>query len=69
MEIHTVQLSTARYNYLILLENGDGPPWLSALQLSSRDWLDPIPDPILPENFCGKAGNRTRDLFDGSQTC
>ena len=33
MEIHTVQLSIARYHYLILLENGDGPLWLSALQL------------------------------------
>ena len=32
MEIHAVQLSTTRYHYLILLENGDSPLWLSALQ-------------------------------------
>ena len=24
-----------------------------ATQLSSRDWMDPVPDPILPEKFLG----------------
>ena len=23
------------------------------VQLSSRDWVDPVPDPILPEKFLG----------------
>ena len=36
MGIHAAQLSTARYHYLISLENGDGPLWLSALQLYER---------------------------------
>ena len=25
----------------------------AATQLSSRDWVDPVPDPILPEKFLG----------------
>ena len=32
-----------------------------ATQLSSRGWVDPVPDPILPEKFLGVAGNRIRD--------
>jgi hypothetical protein len=30
-----------------------------APQLSSRDWMDPVPDPLLLRK-CGNAGNRTR---------
>ena len=33
-------------------------------KLSSRGWVDPVPDPILPEQFLDIAGNRTRDLLD-----
>ena len=40
-----------------------------ATQFSSRGWVDPVPDPILPEKFQGVAGNQTRDPLDGSQTC
>ena len=35
MEIHAIQLSTARYHHLILLENRDSPLWLSALQFTT----------------------------------
>ena len=35
-----------------------------ASQLSSRGWVDPVPDPILPEKFLGTAGNRIRNLFN-----
>ena len=36
MEIHTVQLSTARYHYLIFMEIGDGPLRHSALHICRR---------------------------------
>ena len=34
-----------------------------AAQLASRGWVDPVPDPTLPEKFLGYS----RDLLDGSQ--
>jgi hypothetical protein len=37
-----------------------------APQLSSRDWVDPVPDPLLLTKS-GSAGNRTRDLWICSQ--
>jgi hypothetical protein len=37
-----------------------------ACQLSSRGWVDPIPDPLLLRKS-GSAGNRTRDLWICSQ--
>jgi hypothetical protein len=37
-----------------------------APQLSSRGWVDPIPDPLLLRKS-GSAGNRTRDLWICSQ--
>ena len=36
--------------------------------LTSRGWVDPVPDPKLPETCKGIAGNRTLDLLDNSQT-
>ena len=36
--------------------------------MSSPGWVDPVPDPILPEIFLGYSWNRTRELLDGSQT-
>jgi hypothetical protein len=35
-------------------------------QLSSRGWVDPVPDPLLLRKS-GRAGNRTRDLWICSQ--
>jgi hypothetical protein len=35
-------------------------------QLSSRGWVDPVPEPLLLRK-CGRAGNRTRDLWICSQ--
>jgi hypothetical protein len=35
-------------------------------QLSSRGWVDPVPDPLLLRKF-GSAGNRTRDIWISSQ--
>jgi hypothetical protein len=37
-----------------------------APQLSSRGWVDPVPDPLLLRRS-GRAGNRTRDLWICSQ--
>jgi hypothetical protein len=37
-----------------------------APQLSSRGWVDPVPDPLLLRKS-GSAGNRTRDLWICSQ--
>jgi hypothetical protein len=37
-----------------------------APQLSSRGWVDPVPDPLLLRKS-GSAGNRTRDLWISSQ--
>jgi hypothetical protein len=37
-----------------------------ALQLSSRGWVDPVPDPLIFRKS-GRAGNRTRDLWICSQ--
>jgi hypothetical protein len=37
-----------------------------APQLSSRGWVDPVPDPLLLR-LSGSAGNRTRDLWICSQ--
>jgi hypothetical protein len=37
-----------------------------APQLSSRGWVDPVPDPLLLKKS-GSAGNRTRDLWICSQ--
>jgi hypothetical protein len=35
-------------------------------QLSSRGWVDPVPDPLLLRKY-GKVGNRTQDLWLCSQ--
>ena len=42
-----------------------------ATQLSSEGWMDPVPEPIayFQKNILSIAGNRTRDLLDGSQVC
>jgi hypothetical protein len=37
-----------------------------APQLSSRGWVDPVPDPLLHRKS-GRAGNRSRDLWICSQ--
>jgi hypothetical protein len=37
-----------------------------APQLSSRGWVDPVPDPLHPRKS-GSPGNRTRDLYICSQ--
>ena len=37
-------------------------------QLSSWGWVDPFQTLYFQKNFLGIAGNRTRDLWDGSQT-
>jgi hypothetical protein len=37
-----------------------------APQLSSRAWVDPVPDSLLLRK-CGSAGNRTRDLWVSSK--
>jgi hypothetical protein len=37
-----------------------------APQLSSRGWVDPVPDPLLLKTF-GSPGNRTQDLWICSQ--
>jgi hypothetical protein len=37
-----------------------------APQLSSRGWVDPVPNPLFLRQF-GRAGNRTRDLWICSQ--
>ena len=42
LEIHAVQLPTARYHYLILLESGDGPLWFSALQFVDSRYIASI---------------------------
>jgi hypothetical protein len=38
-----------------------------APQLSSRGWVDTVPDPLLLRKT-GSAGNRTRELLPGAQT-
>ena len=37
-----------------------------ATQLSSRGWVDPIPDLIHILKICGSAGDQTRDLMISS---
>jgi hypothetical protein len=41
-------------------------PFQLAPHLSSRGWMDPVPDPLLRRKFCS-AGNRTKDLWVSNQ--
>jgi hypothetical protein len=51
------------YGHIIGFQNGSRYFFFQvAIQLYSRGWVDPVPDPILFRKF-GSVGNRTRDLL------
>jgi hypothetical protein len=67
--MQVVAWSTQQIPTAVNLDFLDPEPLLSiqvAPQLSSRGWVDPVTDPLLPRKS-GTAGNRTRDIWICSQ--